>query len=152
MLSSRAFSGPSLGHLGSIWGRLWAMTGHLEAFWGLLGLSLRPLSAVPGAACRLLENSNESGMTWGWGGVGGAGFRSRLGPWMTYTRGLPIPKVIRATSQQVNIYIYIYRRTNHIFQTIHSIRALPLSNPGPGSVELRRLSQAIFGPRFGPRF
>ena len=48
--------------------------------------------------------------------------------------------------------VYIYRRTNHISQTIHSIRALPLSIPGPGSVELRRLSQAIFGPRFGPRF
>ena len=82
--------------------------GHLEAFWGLLGLCLRPLSAVLGAACRLLENSNESGMIWGWGGKGRAGLRSRLGSWMTYTRGLPMPKVIRATSQQVNIYIYIY--------------------------------------------
>ena len=97
--------GPFLGHLWGIWGPFGDVfgpwQGHLEAFWGLLGLCLRPLSAVPGAACRLLENSNESGMTWGWGGVGGAGFRSRLGPWMTYTRGLPIPKVIRATSQQV---------------------------------------------------
>ena len=43
----------------------------------------------------------------GWG-VGGVGFRSVLRPVMTYTRGFPTPKVIRATSQQVDIYIAGY--------------------------------------------
>ena len=84
----------SWGLLGPFLGLVWGIRGpfedvfgpwqgHLEAFWVLLGPCLLLVSSVLGAACRLLENSNESGMT--------------------YTRGFPMPKVIRATSQQVNI-------------------------------------------------
>ena len=65
--------GPFVGHLWSIWGPFGDVfgpwQGHLEAFWGLLGFCLKPFSAVLGAACRLLENSNDSWMTWGWAGV-----------------------------------------------------------------------------------
>ena len=61
-----------LGHVRGIWGPFGDVfgpwRGHLEVFWGLLGLYLWPFSAVLAAACRLVENSNESGMTWGWGG------------------------------------------------------------------------------------
>ena len=69
-----------LGHLWGICGQFGDVfgpwQGHLEALWGLLRLYLTLLSAVLGAACRLLENSNESGITWGWGGVDGRGFEA----------------------------------------------------------------------------
>ena len=73
-----------LGHVWGIWGPFGDVfgpcEGHLEAFWGLLRLCLMQLSAVLGAACRLLENSNESGMTWAWGGEWmGRGFLKQAG-------------------------------------------------------------------------
>ena len=56
-----------LGHVRGIWGPFGDVfrsgQAHLEAFWGLLELCLKPSSAVLSAACKLLENSTHSGMT-----------------------------------------------------------------------------------------
>ena len=85
---------------------------------GFLGSARALLEATIGCPRSSLQALKDFGRVWddlglGWG-VGGVGFRSVLRPVVTYTQGLPIPKVIRATSQQVNIYIYMYIYT-HIY-------------------------------------
>ena len=76
------------------------MAGALGGFLGSRAL----LEAIIGCPRCSLQALRELERIWddlglGWG-MGGVGFRSVLRPVMTYTQGLPIPKVIRATSQQ----------------------------------------------------
>ena len=79
MGSSGALSGPSLGHLGSIWGRLWAMTGALEGF---LGSARALFEAIIGCPRCSLQALRELERIWddlglGWGGWGGVSKQAR---------------------------------------------------------------------------
>ena len=78
--SSRAFSGPSLGHLGSMWGRLWAMTGALGGF---LGSARALFEAIIGCPRCSLQALRELERIWddlglGWGGWGGVSKQARI--------------------------------------------------------------------------
>ena len=73
--------GPFLGHLGSIWERLWAMAGALGGFLGSARALFEAIIGCPRCSLQALRE---------------------LDPFWHELQDLPILKVIRATSQQVN--------------------------------------------------
>ena len=77
--SPGALSGPSLGHLGSVWGRLWAMAGALGGFLGSARALFDAIVSCPRCSLQALR---ELGRIWddlglGWGGWGGVSKQAR---------------------------------------------------------------------------